>query len=389
MTMATGPFTSRWIRLAPLVASVALFASACGSSAPASTGTSQSASAPAASAPANSSPSAAPSTSSAPSSAAPATSAPPTSKAPAPASKAPAPKNLGTVHIAYVQKSASLLALFVAQDAGYFTQNGVHVVLDYIPGGVQTIKAVLAGSDQMGTFGDIEILNADAHGGNIVNVASMVNRPFFWIYGQKNISSMSDLKGKTIGYGGKGTLTDFALQLALTQSGMSKSDLTIETFSAQPSQFAALISGSIAAGVFPPPFSVRAQQQGFKLLFSPADVKQASTALALATSRTYLQKHPDVVKAVVAAYVKGVTRAESDPAFAIKSLQTNLGVTAPVATQTYNAFKDLLTNPPLETLSSMQSALTFVKGENPAMSSPNLSQTFDNTFVNQVLKSGG
>ena len=80
-----------------------------------------------------------------------------------------------------------------------------------------------------------------------------------------DISSVADLKGKTLYLTGKGTTPDYALQYLLAQNGLTADDVTLEYKSEATEVAAILASDADAIGLLPQPFVTVACNQNEKL----------------------------------------------------------------------------------------------------------------------------
>lgn len=83
----------------------------------------------------------------------------------------------------------------------------------------------------------------------------------YFVTGSDEITSVKDLKGKTICLTGKGTTPDAALQYVLEQNGLSKEDCVLEYKSEAAEVAAVLADNPDAVGLLPQPFVTSALMQ--------------------------------------------------------------------------------------------------------------------------------
>lgn len=93
---------------------------------------------------------------------------------------------------------------------------------------------------------------------NTLGVLSMVT-------GTTQISSVGDLKGKTIYLTGKGTTPEASLKYVLQQNGLTEKDYTLEYKSEAAEVAAVLAENPAAVGLLPQPFATAAMLQNDKL----------------------------------------------------------------------------------------------------------------------------
>src|SRR3989344_5224239 len=111
------------------------------------------------------------------------------------------------VILGYTQTSGSL-PLFIAQEKGFFAENGVQIQLEKFQDGLKINDAVLAKKIDGGGLVAIDIIfDAQSEiGGNIAKIISMKieneNQPILELISgnSTNIDSIEDLEDKTIGY---------------------------------------------------------------------------------------------------------------------------------------------------------------------------------------------
>ena len=128
-----------------------------------------------------------------------------------------------------------------------------------------------------------------------------------------SITSMEQLKGKTIYLPGKGTTPEYALRYVLSASGLADTDVTLE-FKSEASEVASILAGDpTAIGLLPQPFVTAAIAQNDKLAilmdlteqWDEVQNEDAETASRLVTgvtivNKTFLAEHPDQVDTFLA-----------------------------------------------------------------------------------------
>lgn len=118
-----------------------------------------------------------------------------------------------------------------------------------------------------------------------------------------SITSMEDLKGRTLYLTGKGTTPDYALQYLLKQNGLTTEDVTLE-YKSEAAEVASVLSQQAdAVGLLPQPFATVACQQNEALkivLNLTEEWDKVSDGSSLVTGVTivkndFLTEHPDAV----------------------------------------------------------------------------------------------
>jgi len=208
------------------------------------------------------------------------------------------------VAAAYSNISADDWIPWYAFEKGIFKDNGLDVDLQSINGGAQTSAALLANQIQIGQFGGSEALSANAGGADLVIVANLAPVYPYKLYVQKGITSIQGLKGKKVGVSNAGGSSDIATRAALKAAGLDPDkDVTIVAVGSHANRTAALLAGSIDAGVDDPPEDLELVKAGLTALVDLAGQKLPAANTGVIMQRTYLNAN----KATVQAYVDSLT----------------------------------------------------------------------------------
>ena len=208
------------------------------------------------------------------------------------------------VTAAYSNISADDWIPWYAFEKGIFKDNGLDVDLQSINGGSQTSAALLANQIQIGQFGGSEALSANAGGADLVIVANLAPVYPYKLYVQKGITSVQGLKGKKVGVSNAGGSSDIATRAALKAAGLDPDkDVTIVAVGSHANRTAALLAGSIDAGVDDPPEDLELVKAGLTALVDLAGQKLPAANTGVIMQRTYLNAN----KATVQAYVDSLT----------------------------------------------------------------------------------
>ena len=201
---------------------------------------------------------------------------------------------------AYSNISADDWIPWYALEKGIFKENGLEVDLQSINGGAQTSAALLAGGIQIGQFGGAEALSANAGGADLVVVANLAPVYPYKLYAQKGITSIAGLRGKKVGVSNAGGSSDIATRAALKAAGLDPDkDVTIVAVGSHANRTAALLAGSIDAGVDDPPEDLELVKAGLTAIVDLASQKLPAANTGVIMQRTYLNANKDTVQAYV------------------------------------------------------------------------------------------
>jgi NitT/TauT family transport system substrate-binding protein len=217
---------------------------------------------------------------------------------------------------------------FLAQDRGYFRDEGIEVAFDQGNGSAAAVPQVLNGTYDMG-FGDLNALIelAARQNENLpVAVAVLYNRPPFAIAVKADgpIKTPADLAGKTLG----GAANDAALKLFPTFCKLAKVNRdAVKITTIQPTLGAQMLSRGQVDGIFgyyttlwfatklaglDPANQLRFIRYG--------DYGMDLLANSIIVSRKLATEQPDVVRGFLRAVFKGIRDTVADPDAAIAAL---------------------------------------------------------------------
>jgi len=214
--------------------------------------------------------------------------------------------------------------IFVAQERGYFTEEGLKVELTPVQGGSDSVVQLAAGNFDAAVGGaGAGLFNAANRGVKFTIVAPMhqerppVTSPLV-ISAKRTgeIKSVADLKGKKIAINATGAATEYWLAQALAKGGLTMSDIQLTTvgFAQVP---AALESGSLDAAILGEPTATLAEQKGIGVRLTTDFDVQGIQPTVVYGSEEFLKNDPEAAKGLMIGYMKAVRaimeRGFSDP----------------------------------------------------------------------------
>src|SRR6266852_8052744 len=153
------------------------------------------------------------------------------------------------VRIGYGSITGNNLGLWVAHDAGLFTEQGLDVVdFPLIEGGTLVIQSLIAGDVQFVLAGSSGIIAAVLRGAELQMIAGASNKFDFALIAVPSIRTGDDLRGKRVGVSRFGSSSDFAARTALDHLGLhANRDVTMLQVGGTSARLVALQSGAIDA----------------------------------------------------------------------------------------------------------------------------------------------
>jgi NitT/TauT family transport system substrate-binding protein len=222
------------------------------------------------------------------------------------------------VRMALAARSTTSMPFFVAQERGFFREEGLEVEL-IVMQAIQTIQATLGNSTQFASATGSAVSSA-VSGADIKVILAVTDQPSFDLIVQPNITSVQQLKGKKIGTGGVGSLAEILARRILIAHNVRPEDVAILATGPSHLTYLSLKAKVIDAAPLQMPLTFIAQDEGFRKLLSAADVYR-SVQGGLATTKAILTEQPEMVTKVVRAMLKAMRLIKSDRKYAIDFLK--------------------------------------------------------------------
>jgi NitT/TauT family transport system substrate-binding protein len=287
------------------------------------------------------------------------------------ASQKPAASGLIPLKAAWNTITANQSPAWVAQDKGLFAKQGLNVDLSFIQGSVAALPALAAG--EVSILQTTPVAAVQAHIKGIDTVVLGDHIPFInqRLVAVKGVNSIQDLKGKTIGATKPGSSDDFTLALVLKKEGLeAKKDVQVAYLNDVPGQLTALSKGLVQAIVVSPPNNLTAAQTGGHEILNFYDLKIPYPGDGVASTKTYVSQHHDVVVKFLAGYVDAIAYIKANKADAEQVIAKYTKQDDKAALDaTYEALVQVLPDKPVPDPAGIQTILDSVdggKGKSPA-----------------------
>jgi NitT/TauT family transport system substrate-binding protein len=157
----------------------------------------------------------------------------------------------------------TVLAFWMAQDAGLFREQGLKVDLINMNGGSRGAQELQAGRIDIMHVGLSSVVRINRSGGDLRLVASLSNVIRFTLFAAPGVRTAADLRGGIIAISTFGSETDTTVTLALKRLGMTRDEVTLKEYGGGPQRLAALKSGEIKATAVNEPIRSLAREQGY------------------------------------------------------------------------------------------------------------------------------
>ena len=226
--------------------------------------------------------------------------------------------------------------IYVGIQTGLFKQYGLNVKAETLTPTAVT-AALLSGGIQLG-WGSPSIA-AGIISQPSAKVIMTTGQTVFYITTRKSITSVADLKGKTIAGTTPGSGTDSALRAELQKDGYKPgTDVKIAYLQTNSAAVAAVEDGSVAGTIVSPPTRLQATQAGLQLL---VDITNETTPAVIGVNSKWAATNKDAVIKFVEALKAAVKLCGTNQADVADALKKYVGLKAPdQITGTWQAHKD-------------------------------------------------
>lgn len=215
--------------------------------------------------------------------------------------------------------------LYVAVEKGFFKKHGVDVEMQTIQSAGDRKTALAADKIQgMASTVDTQVMT-QAAGINIVQVLALdTSSGGDGVVAKKEIASLKDLKGKTVGLDTTGGASYFWFQYLLGKEGMSFSDIKVQSMTAGDAG-AAFVAGKIDAAVTWQPWLTNATKTEFGHVLVSSKETPGVIVDSLALRKDFVDKYPDSVEGIVQGWYDAIEYMKTNPDDANKIMAKVMG----------------------------------------------------------------
>ncbi|HJV85861.1 MAG TPA: ABC transporter substrate-binding protein [Noviherbaspirillum sp.] len=207
------------------------------------------------------------------------------------------------------------LPLTIAEQLGYFKDEGLQVEISDFSGGAKALQALVGGSADVVSGAYEHTINMQAKGQPIVAFVLQGRAPQIVLAASNktmpNYKSIADLKGKKIGVTAPGSSTNMMANFVLAKGGLKPTDVSFIGVGTSAGALSALRSGQIdAIANLDPVITMLQQKNEIKVIADTRTLKDTNAvfggpmpAATLYTTEAFLKKNPNTAQALTNAMV--------------------------------------------------------------------------------------
>lgn len=292
------------------------------------------------------------------------------------------------------------LPLTVAEQLGYFKDEGLQVEISDFAGGSKALQAMVGGSADVVSGAYEHTISMQAKGQPITAFVLQGRAPqIVMVVSNKtmpNYRSVADLKGKKIGVSAPGSSTSMMANFVLAKGGLKPSDVSFIGVGTSAGALSAMRSGQIdAMANLDPVITMLEQKKEVRVIADTRTLKDTNTvfggpmpAATLYAPQAFLQKYPNTAQALTNAMVRSLKWLQkAGPSDIIKVVPESylLGDRA-LYIEAFSKVREALSPDGTFPAAGPKTALTTLQAFQPELADKNidLSKTYTNEFVKKA-----
>jgi NitT/TauT family transport system substrate-binding protein len=296
------------------------------------------------------------------------------------------------IRFPYSPMSWNSLPWWIAKEAGHFDRNGLDVDLFYEGASSVIVQTMLAGEANLAGLAGPAVVSNVLNGGDVIQIAATIKTFSIPMYAQPSIKDVVQLKGQKVGVSRFGSISHIAALNIFQKAGVTGAAI-VQT-GGTPESAAALMSGSVAAAMVPPPQSLMLKEKGFRELVSVKQFREWNIPVVengIAARRSFADKNPSVAKRFIRSAFEGIRTIHENKELAIKTLAKYTKLNdEKILEESYRFSLDTLSRDgfmPAEAFTALLEQLVEQKAIDDAASKKlPLTAYFDNRYVTELEK---
>jgi ABC-type nitrate/sulfonate/bicarbonate transport system substrate-binding protein len=218
--------------------------------------------------------------------------------------------------------SATHWPIYIGLKQGFYAAEDLRLDLVFTPSSSALLQQLSAGSLDMAlSAGIVDPIYAIDKGAAIAIVRLEMQSPPYALLAKPAITSIAELKGKTIMVDGPKGITKLYVERMLAANGVKPGEFDTVFAGATAARFSALQAGAIDATVLLPPFNFYAETAGFHTLGLTIDYTPELPFTAAVVSRSWAAAHRSTLDKMLAIHNRSMAwfldRTHRDEAIAV------------------------------------------------------------------------
>jgi NitT/TauT family transport system substrate-binding protein len=269
--------------------------------------------------------------------------------------------------------------LWMAKEIGAFEKYGINADLIFISSGPVVVQALIGGDLQAGLAATNAVISAVMAGAPLVSVVSLVNRPYYRLWVQPEITRIEDLRGKTLGVSRFGSVTDNLTRILLRKQGLEGA-VNVRQMGGTTEMAAAFQRRQIDGTVI----SMLRVDAPMRMLVDLDEMGIKYSNVVIALSQDFYRRSSTAVEGMVRAYTEGVAAASHQKEMALKVIAKYTRLKDPkLIDELYNDAVKFLDRIPRVEQEAIEPIVEFM-GKKPI----SVGTIADNTIIDKLVREG-
>jgi NitT/TauT family transport system substrate-binding protein len=231
---------------------------------------------------------------------------------------------------------STFLPIYLAQEQGYFKEEGLDATFSTFNGGSDLIRAVISDSADIGLSSPAAVFSAIKADQDVRIFFGGFTQAPFSLCAIPSIKTLADAKGKRFGITRFGSSTDELTRYMLKAQRIDPDkDVKIVQGGGSSARLAAMEAGQLDVALFAMPFDFIAASKGYNVLVRQTDVMPDFPIQSFFARQRYIASHRDTIEALLRAFVRGVRLAKANKAMAVQTLIDKVYIDKQFAEQAY------------------------------------------------------
>jgi NitT/TauT family transport system substrate-binding protein len=241
---------------------------------------------------------------------------------------------LQRVKVAVSSRSIAFIDLYIAQDRGFFREEGLDAELIQVSANMATAALVSGEVDALGAVG--LAARASQTGLPIKVLAVTGHRALFWLVSKPEFKSIAELKGTNLGITSRNGSLHLVANRLLASGGIDPAkDISAVVIGGAPALLQALLAGSIQVTALSPPTIIVARDK-FKLnILADTPKDFISTQGGFAVADRHLVDKSELVRRMMRARTKAYRYFHENEKGTSETLANYTKLDLPTAIETY------------------------------------------------------
>ena len=278
----------------------------------------------------------------------------------------------------------TFFAIWMAEAAGLYEQNGLDFEIIKMVGGSETGPALSSGEIQLMHIGMSSVVRANSAGFNVTTIGSLSNVIRSTLFAAPGIIGAEEIRGNKVGISSTGSESELSTVIALEKLGLSRDDIEFQEIGVE--RLSPLKNGTVKATMLGEPLRSIALADGLKPICDLLADRVPWLYSGLVVDKTYLNENRDTGLSFMRATIEGNYLAVKEHDWAKDIMAKALNITnAKNLDITYNNFK---TYTPLYAEPTIEGGKNIIATVEARNKSTNIDDYIDQTIQTELRQEG-